>query len=331
MHDLLSSAREQWPDRPVQVRPSGTEMPFDIRAIQLIEMPCSEDTRAGMVRWWPQESANLPSLGWCILPPRDSEHPGGVAGLVVIVDRLLGPGGCPWDQAQTHESLRPYLVEEAYEVLEAIDRGDSEKLCEELGDLLLQPILHAQIARKNGGWDSTDVAEQIIEKLIRRHPHVFGDVDAKTADEVLRNWDAIKQSEKPSERAGILGEVPRALPSLLRASQISIRAARVGFEWPSIEAVFEKLHEELTELHEAMDLGDSTRIAEELGDVLFTVVNVARWCQVQPEDALREMVDRFVARFEVMESKARRPLSTLTADEWDRLWLAAKDQQKKSP
>lgn len=256
--------------------------------------------------------------------------------LVQVVDRLLGPGGCPWDREQTHETLKKYLVEETYEVLEAIDSGSKEKLKEELGDLLLQPLMHAQMERAAGSWDIAEVAQTITAKLIRRHPHVFGQVSAEDADEVLRNWDRIKQEERgePADKVSppsILDGVPKALPALHRAFEVSKRAARVGFEWPNVEAVFEKLEEEDAELREAIRQAAGSpsdaarrRVEEEVGDMLFTVVNLARWCDVEPEEALRRMVGRFTERFQKMEAIAERPLLELTANEWDRLWEAAK-------
>jgi len=245
--------------------------------------------------------------------------------LVQIVDRLLGPGGCPWDREQTHESLKKHLLEEAYEVLDAIDSGDPERLKEELGDLLLQPIMHAQMAKSEGQFDSSDVAKGISEKLIRRHPHVFGDVAVEDADEVLRNWDLIKKSEKKTENASILEGVPKGMASLLRAHEVSKRAARVGFEWPNLDSVFEKLHEEESELKAAIKDGDGERIESEVGDLLFTAVNIARWCHVEPEEALRKMLNRFTARFKEMERTTPIPLRELDPEAWNNLWVAAKE------
>ena len=244
--------------------------------------------------------------------------------LVSVVDRLLGPGGCPWDQAQTHESLKKYLLEETYEVLDAIDSGEDAKLLEELGDLILQPIMHGQIKFAAGGFDSYEVAAGIVDKLIRRHPHVFGDIDVADADEVLRNWDKIKQTEKGEGKASLLAGVPKGMASLLRAHEVSKRAARAGFEWPNIEAVFDKLHEEETELREALSQGVHERIESEIGDLLFTAVNVARWSGVEPEEALRKMLNRFTTRFTYMEQSTDKDLKDLTADEWDLLWNQAK-------
>ncbi len=247
--------------------------------------------------------------------------------LTRVVDRLLGPGGCPWDQAQTHESLKKHLVEETYEVIEAIDSGEASQLRDELGDLLLQPYMHAQMQKlRTGAFDIDDVAQSIVDKLVRRHPHVFGDVNAADADEVLKNWDAIKQAEKAGRQApaGILGGIPKSMPALLRAQEVSKRAARCGFEWPNIEAVFDKLHEEERELNAEIAGGDSKRIEEEVGDLLFTVVNLARWAGVDSEEALRRMVDRFCSRFAAMERAAPRPLRELSPPEWDSLWENAK-------
>lgn len=245
--------------------------------------------------------------------------------LTSIVDRLLAPDGCPWDRAQTHETLKSHLVEETYEVLEAIDSGSLDKLREELGDLLLQPILHAQIEKAAGRWDIEAVAGEISDKLVRRHPHVFGDAIANDPEAVLANWDRIKAEEKGGETpASILEGVPKTLPALLRASEVSKRAARAGFEWDSLEAVFAKTCEEEAELREAIALGDQDRITDELGDWIFTIVNIARWCKVDAEDALRRMVDRFTDRFQQMESNATKPLREMTPEEWDALWNEAK-------
>jgi tetrapyrrole methylase family protein/MazG family protein len=249
---------------------------------------------------------------------------GPVYDLVNVVDRLLGPGGCPWDQEQTHESLKRHLLEEAYEVLEAIDGGSRDALVEELGDLLLQPIMHGQMERLAGQFDTDDVARGIVDKLVRRHPHVFGEVSVADADEVLKNWDQIKQKEKGGEVRSILAGVPKGMASLLRAFEISKRAARSGFEWPDIEAVFGKLAEEETELREALATKDEKAIASEVGDLLFTAVNISRWAGVEPEEALRQMLNRFTARFVAMEAESAKPLRELTAAEWDQLWVAAK-------
>lgn len=245
--------------------------------------------------------------------------------LVTVVDRLLGPGGCPWDQAQTHESLKRYLLEEAYEVLDAIDSGSNDQFREELGDLLLQPVLHAQMQRLAGGFDINGVARGITEKLVRRHPHVFGEVQVEDVDDVLKNWDRIKSEEKGDVKpASRLAGVPTGMASLLRAYEVSKRAVRAGFEWPDVNAVFEKLHEEERELREALQSGDAAHIESEIGDLLFTAVNIARWCKVEPEEALRKMLNRFTKRFQTMESLAAKPLEELSLEEWDALWVQSK-------
>lgn len=241
--------------------------------------------------------------------------------LVILVDRLLGPGGCPWDQAQTHESLKRHLLEEAYEVLDAIDAKRDEKLEEELGDLLLQPIMHGQMGAT---FTTSTVAQGIVDKLIRRHPHVFGGPSAADPEEVLKNWDKIKQTEKGGEPESLLAGVPTGMASLLRAYEISKRAARAGFEWPDIEAVWEKMREEEQELRNAKTASD---IEAELGDLLFTAVNIARWMKVEPEEALRKMLNRFTTRFQAMEQTSPKPLSDLSAEEWDALWESAKDKE----
>lgn len=262
--------------------------------------------------------------GVVVLPASDEENPGGLYGLVWVVDRLLGPGGCPWDQEQTHESLKKHLIEESYELCEAIDEANLDKMREELGDVLLQPLMHTQMQRLEGGWDIDAVAQTITEKLIRRHPHVFGDVEAADADEVLRNWNQIKLKERGEKPGSILDGVPKSMPALMRAMEISKRAAREGFEWPSIDAVWDKVGEEQTELNQAIASGEATDIESELGDLLFSLVNIARWLRLDPEQALMRMVDRFVRRFREMEAHSDRPLRELTPEEWNDLWERSK-------
>ncbi|MCC6402616.1 MAG: nucleoside triphosphate pyrophosphohydrolase [Fimbriimonadaceae bacterium] len=252
-----------------------------------------------------------------VAPVRD-DHPGGIYGLVHIVDRLLGPGGCAWDQAQTHESLRSCMVEETYELLDAIEAGDAEAMMEELGDVLLQPVMHAQMDSRDGGPSIDTVARTVTEKLVRRHPHVFGDATAASADEVLKNWDATKRSEKGRS---LLAGVSRSLPSLQRAHEIGTRASRVGFDWPSVEGVWAKLEEETEELREAWD---TERVGEELGDLLFTVVNLARWAGVEPEGALRAQNDRFTARFARVEAASGGDMKGRSIEELEALWNEAK-------
>lgn len=249
----------------------------------------------------------------------------GFEGLVRVIAALRAPDGCPWDREQTHQSLKPHLLEETYETLEAIDSGNPTELREELGDLLLQVLMHSQIARESGTFDIDQVVQHLIEKLIARHPHVFGDAHAETAAQVLKNWDAAKRQQKG--RGSVLDGVPRTMPALARAQQISKRAARVGFEWDSIYDVLDKLREEENELRQAIESGETERIASELGDLLFTMVNIARHAQIDAEQCLRQMVDRFTVRFQWMEAEAarrNRPLESLTPDEWEALWQQAK-------
>lgn len=241
--------------------------------------------------------------------------------LRTIVDLLLSPFGCPWDREQTHASLRRSLLEEAYEFIDAVDAGDEAAMREELGDVLLQPVLHAAIAGRRGAFDLENAANAIADKLERRHPHVFGDVAVGGTDEVLQNWDAIKRTEG---KTSALGGVPRAMPALDRAMTISRRAARAGFEWPDRDGVLAKLDEEVAEVREAIQGGDQGQIEGEIGDLLFTVVNLARWSKIEPEEALARMLDRFSARFARMEAEDSRPLADLSPEEWEDRWSRAK-------
>lgn len=243
-----------------------------------------------------------------------------------IVSRLRAPDGCPWDQEQTHLSLRPHLVEEAYEVLDALDREDPDALVEELGDLLFQVVFHAVIAEEEGTFTSAEVIRGISEKLIRRHPHVFGDVQVSGVGEVLRNWEALKAEEraaKGSQEESLLAGVPAGLPALAQASALQRRAAKTGFEWPDIEGVFAKLEEELAELRAAPE---AERQAE-LGDVLFVLAHLGNWYGFSAEDALRETNLKFRRRFGFVEREARRQgrkLGEMTLDEMNVLWEQAK-------
>ncbi len=246
---------------------------------------------------------------------------------------LRAPDGCPWDRIQTQESLRPYLIEESAEVLDAIAQKDPRALCEELGDLLLQVVFHAQLASEAGQFSLDDVCQGISDKLVRRHPHVFGDARVQNAEDVKPLWEQIKREEKRArgenpEAASALDGVASSLPALAQALQISKRAAKVGFEWPDEDGVWEKVREELDELQSARDEGESKeRQAEELGDLLFSVVNIARWRKIDPEIALRDMNGKFKNRFETMEKLAReegRELDSLAPDEWEALWQKAK-------
>ena len=249
--------------------------------------------------------------------------------LVQIMARLRGENGCPWDREQTHASIKPYLLEETYEVLESIDENDPAKLEEELGDLALQIVFHAQMADEAGLFTIADVLRGINEKLRRRHPHIFGDVKADTAQEVLFNWEQIKkvEREKAQGRASLLDGVPRELPALLRAHRLQEKASRVGFDWNEARQVFQKVEEELAELRAAMESEQPDRMEAELGDLLFSLVNLGRFIAVNPEDALRKTIARFIARFQYIEEElARRGTAPgqVTLKEMDALWAEAK-------
>jgi tetrapyrrole methylase family protein/MazG family protein len=252
--------------------------------------------------------------------------------LVQIMARLRGEGGCPWDREQTHESIKPYLTEETYEVLEAIDDGDPEKLREELGDLLLQVVFHARMAEETGAFDLRHVIAGIAEKLRRRHPHVFGTGKADTAQEVLFNWEQIKQRERREAHgsASALDGVPRELPALLRAHRLQEKASRVGFDWKEVREVYGKVEEELAELRAAMESREPLRAEAELGDLLFALVNLSRFIAVNPEEALRKTIARFIARFRYIEqSLADQGTSLRDASlaQMDALWSEAKQKR----
>lgn len=301
--------------------------PSDFR-VYLIHAP-GDSTRTEYREVALDQLAQMPcdAITYLFAPPcpRREQVYRGFEGLVAVVAALRAPDGCPWDREQTHESLKPHLLEETYEVLESIDSRDPAALREELGDLLLQVLMHSQIASETGAFDIEQVIGHLIEKLVSRHPHVFGEAHAETAEQVLKNWDKTKRAQKG--RDSVLEGVPRAMPALARAQEISKRAARVGFEWDSIHGVLDKLREEETELRQAIESGDRERIESEIGDLLFTVVNIARHAQMDAEQALRGMVERFTRRFQWMEAEAarqNRPLESLSADEWDSLWQQAK-------
>lgn len=246
--------------------------------------------------------------------------------LVEIMARLRAPGGCPWDREQSFDSIKPYLLEEAYEVMDSIDARDWDGLAEELGDLMLQPVFFAQMAAEENRFTIADSLEAINSKLVRRHPHVFADGDAKTSDEVLQRWDEIKQTEKVRPK-GLLTGIPRSLPALVEAEKIAKKAAGAGFDWENIGQVFEKLHEELGELEEARAEGPQEAIEGELGDLLFVIVNLARFLNVDPEQALRKTNSKFRTRFQHVERGVESQGKTLKEagiEEMEKLWQEAK-------
>jgi len=277
--------------------------------------------------------------------------------LVGVMARLRAPNGCPWDREQTHGSLRTYLIEEAYEVLDAMESGDDAKFAEELGDLLLQVLFHAQIAKEERRFDIGDVIREIYEKMIRRHPHVFGDKRAKDAAEVLRNWERIKSEERKGKTTegkqpgygggtapedtlaeaakaeSLLDGVPRTLPALLEATQLTKKAARIGFDWESVDGIYKKLQEEILELREVLGArpANESRVEGEIGDILFVAVNLARFLHVDPEIALKKSSAKFSRRFREMEHVARERGSTLAKvprEEMESLWERAKEKEQ---
>ncbi len=247
--------------------------------------------------------------------------------LVQVVARLRGEGGCPWDREQDHRSLRPFVLEEAYEVVEAIELGDMHKLCEELGDLLLQIALHSQISAEQSHFDANDVVAEITDKMIRRHPHVFSGVKVETSDDVLRNWQAIKAAEKGTGRASVIAGVAKHLPALMRAHEVQRRAAKVGFDWPSVTQVFDKVREEIGELERAREAGDAQALEAETGDLLFAITNLSRHLGIMAEQALAGAVTKFTRRFQFVEDEAQKQgkaLEDMSLEEMDQLWDRAK-------
>jgi MazG family protein len=259
-----------------------------------------------------------------------------IARLLSIMDKLRDPGGCPWDREQTLRTLTPYLLEEAHEVIEAIESGDADHHREELGDLLFQVVFQARIAREEGKFDFADVCEAISAKLTRRHPHVFGDVSVSGSREVVKNWERIKADERKekgqAERSAI-GGVPVALPALVRAERLTEKAGAVGFDWPDAKSVLAKVREELAELEREIEAGAPARVEAELGDLLFAVANLGRWVKAHPEEALRGALRRFESRFHYVEEKLReRGKTPRESDlaEMDAIWNEAKARESKS-
>jgi len=261
--------------------------------------------------------------------------------LVGVQARLRAPGGCPWDREQTHATLKTYLIEEAYEVLDAIENAAPQELKEELGDLLLQVLFHADLALEAGHFDISDVVLGIHDKMIRRHPHVFGDVKVNSSTDVLKNWAQLKAAEKQASSAAdisskpivpsVLDGIPRGLPALLEAYQLTRRAAQVGFDWEKVEGIFGKIIEETGELRAALDAADRTGVEDEMGDILFVAVNLARFLGLDPEVALKHSNLKFKSRFQDMEKEAERSgqrLAQLSKEELELLWDAAKARSK---
>ena len=248
--------------------------------------------------------------------------------LVEIMRILRAPGGCPWDAEQTHESIKKNLIEETYEVIEAINKNDKELLCEELGDTLMQVVFHAQMEKEAGTFDFDDVSDGVCKKLIERHPHVFGEVAISGVDDVLTNWDAIKRKSKGQKSTTeSMQSVPRELPALMRATKLQKKAADVGFDWNDVSGALDKLEEEIAELRAAIANKDKENIAEELGDILFSAVNVSRFVKTDAEEALTAASDKFLSRFTKVETLAKEreiDMRSVGIDELDKLWDEAK-------
>ncbi|HQY61348.1 MAG TPA: nucleoside triphosphate pyrophosphohydrolase [Polyangiaceae bacterium] len=271
------------------------------------------------------------------VPPLAAQDGRTLERLVRVMQRLLAEDGCPWDREQSLETLRKYVLEEACEVIDAIEGGDRAALKEELGDLLLQVVFQAELLRREGRFAIDDVIAGIVEKLVTRHPHVFGDLDVKDADEVLRNWELLKAKEKAGR--GILAGVPKSLPALTRAQRIGEKVARVGFDWADERGSLAKVHEELGELTAALEAGDTQAVEEELGDALFALVNLSRHAKVDAEGALRRTIDKFTRRFGHVEGRVREEHggfgqagnATLPLEVLDAYWEEAKRAERAAP
>lgn len=275
---------------------------------------------------------NIDHLTSVYVPRKESrEQRFDMTPLTEVMETLRSPGGCPWDIEQTHESLRRYMIEEVYEVIEAIENEDAPLLCEELGDLLLQIVFHARVAEECGQFSMQDVIDGVTEKMIRRHPHVFGDISVSDAGEVLVNWDAIKAQEKAGQRKGALDGVSPGLPALMAAFKLQKKASKVGFDWDEIKDVWEKVREELGELAEASAEKDKAKIEEEFGDVLFSLVNLSRFLHIEPETSLTAANHKFRRRFTFIEEKMEKQgkcWQDMTLDDMNTLWERAKQEEK---
>ncbi len=245
--------------------------------------------------------------------------------LIEVIRVLRSENGCVWDRAQTHESLRPNMLEEAYEAVDAINKGDIPNLREELGDVLLQVLLHSQIASEANEFNIEDVAKELKDKLIHRHPHVFGNAKADTPDEVIKNWEILKQEEKKDRKSQMDG-IPKSLPALVAAQKISKRAVKVGFEWDKVETLLDCIKSEYEEFKEAVASKDKTSMEDEMGDILFATVNLARWYKIDAEQALLKANQKFMKRFRKMEELSVKPLEEYSFEEYDKLWKSAKKE-----
>lgn len=249
--------------------------------------------------------------------------------LISIIELLRAPGGCPWDREQTHQSIKKNFIEETYEVIEAINKESVEGLREELGDVLMQISLHCQMEKEKGNFDFDDVCNELCEKLVVRHPHVFGDVSAENTDEALKSWDSVKQKTKGiKSQYESMVSVPRELPALMRAQKVQAKAAKVGFDWQDKDGAISKVHEEINELLNAVERNNQPEIEDEFGDLLFSCVNVSRFLNVDSEEALTKATDKFMQRFEIVEKLASEKgisMKTSSLEELDKLWDRAKE------
>jgi len=326
--EVKSALRERFPDEyPVTVVQNvgvrGAERVFTIPLYELDRSDLEHLTAIYLPPLADQEQVAVPGNGdaggHCSLEP-----------LVEVMDSLLSPTGCPWDRQQTHRSLKKYLIEESYEVIDAIDEGDMHKLCEELGDLLLQVVFHSALAEQEGGFTLTEVIDGITAKMIRRHPHVFGETRVRDTADVLKNWESIKQDQE-GEWKSLLAGVPRHLPSLQRAQKVQGKAALVGFDWPDPYGAAAKVEEEWQEVKDAWAEGNRDELCQEFGDLLFAIANTCRLLRIDAEDVLRGAVDKFMKRFRFMELRAHQDgikLDALTLDELDSLWDEAKECER---
>lgn len=312
--DVKLFLSEYYPDEAAVLFASiGTDGAYRAREIKL----CDLDR---------QKSYDATSILYVAATEYEARTRHGFDDVMRIVRRLRAPNGCPWDREQTHESLKNALLEESYELIDAIDEADDAHICEEMGDVLLQFALHAAIAEEQGAFTHRDACTELVEKLIYRHPHVFGSIRVSGSDEVLKNWDALKMSQrKQTTQTEVLKSVPKSFPALLRSRKVQKKAADVGFDWESAEQAFYKIVEETQELKEAME--QNNHIEEEMGDLLFAVVNVARLLKLEPEFLLMQATDKFISRFETMEQLAKKrgnELKDLSFSEQDKLWDEAK-------
>ena len=318
MADEGASASEVLPGRHARSGPSGVLAALYPAMHELLRLPDRTARSLGDL-----DDAALAEASWLVPALDPVANLASPHGMAAISARLRAPDGCPWDRRQTHLSLRPYLLEEAYETVDAIEHGTPADLAEELGDLLLQVILHAQFAAEEGEFDLTDVYRSIAAKIVRRHPHVFGEVTVDGVEQVISNWESIKadeRAEKGKEREGPFGGVARALPALAGSREIQERASALGWDWDAIEGVWEKVAEELDELSTATT--DAERL-HEMGDVLFALVNLARWMKLDPEEALRTANHRWLARYRLVEALAEErgvDLAALSLADKDQLW-----------